>query len=93
MKATFENERLASLPPKPEEPDGCSVVMGPRASMFFGPLELARIVRVWPKPKVGLAKVDKLSVAGPTFENERSASLPPKPEERDILSGPMELAL
>jgi hypothetical protein len=28
-----------------------------------------------------LQKVDKLSVAGPTFENERWASLPPKPEE------------
>ena len=39
-----------------------------------------------------LQKVDKLSVADATFENERSASLPPKPEEPDILSGLTELA-
>jgi hypothetical protein len=39
-----------------------------------------------------LQKVDKLSVAEPTFENERLASLPPKLEEFDILSGARELA-
>jgi hypothetical protein len=39
-----------------------------------------------------LQKVDKLSVAEPTFENERLASLPPKPKEPDILSGARELA-
>ena len=39
-----------------------------------------------------LQKVDKLSVAEPTFENERLASLPPKPEEPGILSGSRELA-
>ncbi len=39
-----------------------------------------------------LQKVDKQIVAEPTFENERWASLPPKPEEPDIFSGPRELA-
>jgi hypothetical protein len=39
-----------------------------------------------------LKKLDKLSVAEPTFENERLAPLPPKPEEPDILSGSRELA-
>jgi hypothetical protein len=34
-----------------------------------------------------LQKEDKLSVAEPIFENERLASLPPKPEEPDISSG------
>jgi hypothetical protein len=33
----IENERLASLPPKLEEPDGCNVVMSPRASILSGP--------------------------------------------------------
>jgi hypothetical protein len=39
-----------------------------------------------------LQKADKLSVAEPTFKNGRLASLPPKPEEFDILSGARELA-
>jgi hypothetical protein len=109
----FENERLDSLPPKPEEPDGCYVVMDPwasRASILAGSRELAKFVSVWPKPKSqkdatessvnagwseseyissdnagdSLQKVDKLSVSEPTFENERLASLPPKPEEPDV---------
>ena len=39
-----------------------------------------------------LQKVDKLSVVEPAFASERSASLPPKPEEPGILSGSRELA-
>jgi hypothetical protein len=147
---TFENERLASLPHKTEEPD---VLSGPRelakieivwpkrlaslppkpeeSDILSGPRELAKIDMIWPKrlaslpPKPeepdilsgsrefkdatesavnagcseseynssdnareSLQKVDKLSVAETTFENERLASLPHKPEEPDILSGP-----
>ena len=39
-----------------------------------------------------LQKVDKLSVVEPAYASERSASLPPKPEEPGILSGSRELA-
>jgi hypothetical protein len=50
---TFENERLDSLPPKPEEPDGCNVVMCPRASILFDPKrELAKIDIVGPNPNL-----------------------------------------
>jgi hypothetical protein len=47
-----KNEILASLPPKPEEPDGRNVVMGPsasRASFLSGARERARYA--WDGPK------------------------------------------
>ncbi len=57
----FESERFASLPPKPEEPDGCNVAMGPRFSILSGARELAKIDMVWPKPKI--LSVKKVSLA------------------------------
>ncbi len=64
----FESERLASLPPKPEEPDDrCNVAMGPRVSILSGARELVKIGTVWPKSKirsvkkVSLAKIDTSS--------------------------------
>jgi hypothetical protein len=120
-ESTFEIERLASLSPKPEEPDECNVVIDAwtsMASILSGSRELAKTDGVWPKPKsqkdatesavnVGwgeseydssdnardnLQKMDKFAVPESTFENERLASLPPKPEEPDgchVVMGPM----